>query len=72
MMQEEFAGDGEARGEEHNVISTSLRAIQDPHAESARELLKAFRLVPEDVKCPWAALQYVHTASADEVRESRH
>ena len=37
--------------------------VKGPHAASARELLKAFRLVPEDVKVPLEALTWVYEAS---------
>ena len=70
MMREELSVDGDARSAEDTVIATSLRAIKGPHAESARMLLRAFRLVPEDVKCPLEALQCVYAAS-NEVETDR-
>jgi hypothetical protein len=63
MMKEELSGDGDARSAEDSIIATSLRALKGPHAASARELLKAFRLVPEDVKVPLEALTWVYEAS---------
>ena len=63
MIREELSVDGDARSAEDTVIATSLRAIKGPHAESARMLLRAFRLVPEDVKCALEALQCVYAAS---------
>jgi hypothetical protein len=63
MMKEEFSGDGDARSAEDSIIATSLRALKGPHAQSARSLLRAFRLIPEDVKCPLEALQCVFAAS---------
>ena len=63
MMRDEMSVDGEARSAEDTVIATSLRAIKGTHAESARMLLRAFRLVPEDVKIPLEALQCVYAAS---------
>jgi tetratricopeptide (TPR) repeat protein len=63
LLQEELTGDGEARSAEDTVIATSLRAIKGPRAESARKLLRAFALVPEDVKVPLEALRCIYQAS---------
>lgn len=63
MMKEELSVDGVARSAEDSVIATSLRAIKGRDADSARALFTAFRLVPEDVKVPLQALQWVHEAS---------
>ena len=63
LMREDRLENGETRSSEDTVIATSLRAITGPHAESARMLLQAFRLVPEDVKCPLAALQCIYAAN---------
>ena len=71
MMRDELSVDGEARSAEDTVIATSLRAISGPHAESAQALLRAFRLVPEDVQCPLEALQCVYAASTDVEADQR-
>jgi hypothetical protein len=63
MIKEELSVGGEARSAEDGIIATSLRAIKGPHAASARNLLKAFRLVPEDAKVPLEALAWICEAS---------
>ena len=63
MMHDELSTDGEARSAEDLIISTSLKAISGRHADNARALLSAFRLVPEDCRCPLEALQIMYQAS---------
>jgi hypothetical protein len=65
LMKEELSGEGEARSAEDGIISTSLRTLKGPHAEHARALLRAFRLVPEDVKVPLEALALIYRASSE-------
>eukprot|EP01052_Picozoa_sp_SAG31_P045030 SAG31_NODE_8073_length_1528_cov_1.107768_1_plen_102_part_10 len=64
-MKEELSQHGEARSAEDGIIATSLRTLKGPHAENARTLLRAFRLVPEDVKCPLDALAVFYQASSE-------
>eukprot|EP01050_Picozoa_sp_SAG11_P003010 SAG11_NODE_161_length_14021_cov_36.845065_11_plen_702_part_00 len=64
LMKEELSGHGEARSAEDGIIATSLRTLKGPHADSARALLRAFRLVPEDVKVPLEALAWLYQASS--------
>ena len=63
MMKEELSAHGEARSAEDGIIATSLRTLKGPHAEPARALLRAFRLVPEDVKVPLEALAWIFESS---------
>jgi len=70
MMQDELSVDGEARSAEDSVIATSLGAIHGPNAEAARTLFKSFGLIPEDVKVPLEALQWIYQAEVGEGAEA--
>ena len=61
-MRDELSVGGEARSVEDSVISTSLAAIHGRNAELARTLFKSFGLLPEDVKVPLEALQWIYQA----------
>ena len=50
MMQEELSTGGEARSAEDAVVLTSIKSIQGTHSGSVAKLLRAFAIVPEDVR----------------------
>eukprot|EP01043_Picozoa_sp_COSAG02_P024695 COSAG02_NODE_1359_length_13055_cov_31.608397_5_plen_963_part_00 len=62
MIRDEFDAGGEMRSAEDNLIKTSLRSIQGPHAEGARSLFKCFGLAPEDSSVPLEALAFMFQA----------
>ena len=63
ISQELYAGgDSSAGRATDSIIETSLKAIQGPHADSIRVLLRAFGLIPEDCQCPLEFLSWAMEA----------